>query len=729
MERLIFRLEGLRCASCAAKVESCVAKLHGVESAEVNLPAGLMRVTLNSGEAVAADIEAAVAAAGFKAELRAPDAPVAPPATPSCLNWVASAILLVPLLFLHYHLFADTDCTLIELALLLPILILNRGFFVRGARAALHAAPNMDTLVALGAATATAYSVVDVCSLHTGQAYADTAAMILTIVGFGNWLETLATAGAGNTMAALRRRMPATAAILRADGTPETIPASQIMPGDTLLVKPGTLVPADGTVLDGISEIDEAAFTGESIPMVKEKGHRIFAGTINGSGPLRITADAPPQHSTLSHIIRMVGEAEVSKPPVSRLADRVAAWFVPAVILLACITVAVWIGSCGDVSFALRRGIAVLVISCPCALGLATPIAVMVTAGRAARGGIIFRSGTAMENAGRATVAVLDKTGTLTLGMPHVCATLPLEISEQELLQLAAALESSTSHPYAAAVCSAAPADSPNPFHADNISTVPGRGVQGSVNGVPCAAGSALFMKELGIDTSSVDLWHIPSVASPLYIARGGAVCGVIAVADALRGSATDAVKHLRHQRLHPIMVTGDCALTANEIATQCGITEVHAEVPPQGKVELVKNLQRLGERVLMIGDGINDAPALAAADVSMAVGMGTDAALNSAGIILTHDDLSNAGDAIQLSRELTANIRHNLFWAFIYNVLAIPLAAGAFYSFIHWIPTPAVAAACMCLSSLCVVLSALSLRKRESDHFHLPDANADEGY
>ena len=725
----IFRLEGLHCASCAAKAESAVAKVDGVESVEVNLVAGLMRVSVDGECADAAQIEAAVAAAGFKAELRDPGAPAEARQKPSCLPWVLSLVFLLPLLALHFHLFGTgSDTALWELLLLLPILYFNRGFFVRGTRAALHAAPNMDTLVALGAATATIYSIVDLAFLHSGPGYADTAAMILTIVAFGNWLEAMVTAGAGDTLAALRRRIPARATILRRDGTQEDIPAEQIMPGDALLVRPGQLVPADGTVLEGVSEIDESAFTGESVPMVKEKGHRVYAGTINGSGPLRIAADAAPQKSALSHIIRMVGEAEVAKPPMARTADRVATWFVPAVIVLACLTAVIWIYCSGDTAFALRRAISVLVVACPCALGLATPIAVMVAAGRAAKEGIIFRSGAAMENAGRATVAVLDKTGTLTLGRPKVCGTLPIGISEKELLQLAAALESTTNHPYAAAVCAAAPQNIP--FRAENIIPSPGRGVQATVNGFPCAAGSALFMKDLGIDISSVDLWDIPAIASPLYVACKGSVCGVIAVAAPLRSSATDAVKELRHCKMRIIMVTGDNSRTANACAKVCGIDRVHAEVKPQGKVELVEELRAMGENVLMIGDGINDAPALAAADTSMAVGMGTDAALNSAGIILSQDELACAARAVKLSREVTQNIRRNLFWAFIYNVIAIPVAAGAFYPLFHWTPTPAMAAGFMCLSSLSVVFSALSLRKRDEDgETHESKGNANEGY
>ena len=726
--RLIFTLEGLRCASCAARVESAVSGLDGVESVEVNPVAGLMRVTLGAGKTGACTIVSAVSAAGFKAALREPDAPAAPPQQPSCRNWALSLLFLAPLLALHHHAFTEADTTVWELALLLPVILLNRGFFVRGARAALHRAPNMDTLVAIAAATATAYSLADVLFLHTGEAYADTAAMILTIVAFGKWLESQATAGAGDSAAALRRRMPATATVLRRDGSQEDIPAAQIMPGDTLLVRPGRLVPADGTVLQGVSQIDESAFTGESIPMLKERGSRVYAGTINGSGPLQISANAAPQKSALSSIIRMVGEAEVAKPPMARTADRVAGWFVPVVILLACVTAAAWILCSGDTAFALRRAISVLVISCPCALGLATPIAVMVAAGRAAREGIIFRSGAAMEEVGRATAAVLDKTGTLTLGRPGVCGTLPLGVEERELLQLAAALESTGSHPYALAVCAAAPKE--NPLHAENTSHTPGRGVQGTIGGQPCAAGSALFMQELGVDISAANLRDIPAIASPLYVARNGILCGVIAVADALRISSTEAVKALRFHGLRVFMVTGDNALTAHEIAKQSGIDRVHAEVPPQGKVELVHQLQREGENVLMIGDGINDAPALAAANTSMAVGMGTDAALNSAGIILSHDDLASSADAIHLSRLLVANIRRNLFWAFSYNVLAIPLAAGALYPLFRWTPTPAVAAACMCASSLCVVLSALSLRgKRENGEAWASQGSADDGY
>lgn len=726
----IFVLDGLHCAACAARVETAVTKLDGVSRAEVNPVAGLMRVRHDAKKASAADIAAAVERAGFHAELREPTAPAAQAAKPSCLPWVVSAIILIPLLALHYHCFSEEDYPLVELCLLLPIVALNYGYFTRGLRALLHAAPNMDTLVALGAATATIYSIADVVHLHSGHAYADSAAMILTIVSFGLWLESRCTAGAGNALAALRRRMPTSATILR-NGGQESIPTSQIMPGDTLLVKPGALVPADGTVLEGVSEIDESTFTGESTPLTKKAGSKVFAGTVNGSAPLTITAASAPGQSAISRIIRLVGEAEISKPGLARLADRLAAWFVPAAILIAVVTILVWSICTGDVSFALRRGISVLVISCPCALGLATPIAVMAAAGRAAREGIIFRNGHAMETAWRATVAVLDKTGTLTRGRPQVVATRPVGISDKELLQLASALEGSCNHPYAAAVCAALPADEPNPFRAQDIKNAPGRGVQGLVNGQPCAAGSISFMKELGIDTAAVDLWNIPNAASPLYVARNGTLCGMIAVADTLRESSTEAVKELRHLGLRTIMVTGDCERTAAAVARQCGIDDARWEMPPQRKVELVKELQAAGEKVMMVGDGINDTPALTAADVSMTVGMGTDAALNSADIILAYDDLINATDALKLSRKLTDNIKNNLTWAAGYNIVAIPLAAGAFYPLFHWTPTPAFAAACMCASSLCVVLSALRLRG--SDHNTsddgLPKVVSNEGY
>ena len=724
----IFVLEGLRCASCAAHVEQAVAKVDGVSRVEVNLVSKLMRVCHDADKVTAADITAAVEGAGYHAELREPTAPVAPASLPSCLPWAVSAAFLLPLLVLHYRILIDDgDYRIAELCLLVPILILNFRYFTRGAWALLRLAPNMDTLVALGAAAATAYSLADVIHLHAGHAYADSAAMILTIVSFGRWLEAFYTAGAGDAMAALRRRLPTRATILRGDGARESIPAAQVLPGDRLLVRPGELVPADGEVLEGVSEIDESTFTGESTPLVKEPGGRVFAGTINGSGALTVSATAPTQRSTISRIVRLVGEAEVVKPSIARLADRLAAWFVPFVILAAIAAVAAWVHCEGDLTFALRRGISVLVISCPCALGLATPLAVMIAAGRAAHEGIIFRSGAAMELAHRATVAVLDKTGTLTQGRPHVCATQPVGITEKELLQLAAVLEGSCNHPYAAAVCTALPHGEPNPFHAEQVRIVPGRGVQGLVNGEPCAVGCDAFMKELGIDISQVDLWEIPNVATPLYVVRNGSLCGAVAVADSLRDTTTEAVKDLRLEGVRPVMVTGDCTRTANEVALQCGIEEVYAEVPPQGKVELVQQLQDVDECVLMVGDGINDAPALAAADISMTLGMGTDAAINSADIILTHDDLIDAAAAMALSRELTQNIRRNFSWALGYNIIAIPLAAGAFYPLFQWTPTPAFSAACMCASSLFVVLSALRLRRKKEEA--LPEFIEEEGY
>lgn len=708
----LFVLSGLHCAACAGRVESLVRRMDGVSQVDVNLVSCRMRVDHDAAAVSAEAIAAAVKKAGYGAEPLKDDAaaPVHDTGAGQLFRFIMSALFLVALLYVR-HGWGREGTALYELVLLAPVLALNGGYFVRGAKAALHLAPNMDTLVALGAGAAVAYSLADVFWLHTGSGHAECAAMVLTIVTFGKWLEARVTGHAGDALDSLRRLLPQQATLLQQDGTQQEIPARQVMPGDSLLVRPGARVPADATVVEGVSEIDESAFTGESLPVEKSPGSKVFAGTINGSNALTVKADAAPADSGLSGLLHMLDDAAAVKPPISRTADRVASVLVPVVILLACVAGGVWYWLGMTPAFALGRAISVLVVSCPCALGLATPVAVMVATGRAARAGVVFRHGEDLENLGKCTIAVLDKTGTLTSGKPSVCKVEPAApgMTEQGLLELAAALESRSNHPYARAIFLAAP---DTPVRATGFSHTPGRGVQASVDGVPCAAGNALFMQELGVDTSSVNTLAVPTVAAPLYIARGGTLAGMVAVADSLRPGSSEAVNSLLNLGMGVMMVTGDNRRTAEAMALQAGIDNFRAEQRPQDKVELVKQLRAAGYRVLMVGDGINDAPALAAADVSMAMGMGTDVAQNSAGIILTRSNLQDASRAISQSRDAVHIIKRNLLWAYLYNLVAIPVAGGALFPLMDSVVAPGACAAAMCASSLFVVLSSLRLRR-----------------
>ncbi len=702
----------MSCSACSARVERAVAPLPGMHEVQVNLLTHSMRVGFDPQQLSEAAIIAAVEAAGYGATV-AGDAPGRrdDAASPLRRRLLLSLAFLLPLMALH-HLWAGEASAWLQLALALPVAWLNRAFFIRGGRSLLHGAPNMDSLIALGAATALLYGLANLLRMHGGMVYFESAAMILTLITLGKWLEARATGRTGAALEKLMALLPERANVLRG-GSPVQVPAEAVLRGELLLLRPGERVPVDGIVTEGQSAVDESALTGESLPVEKTAGSELAAGTVNGYGALTLRCLRPRAESRLAGIIRLVGEASATKAPISRLADRVSGIFVPVVVGLALLTTLTWLLLGAGADFAVGCGIAVLVISCPCALGLATPVAIMVGMGKGAELGILFRNGEALELAQEARALILDKTGTLTQGKPQLVELHPLGTTRGQLLQLAVTLESAGNHPLAAALLAAAPGMKPG--HIDGFRYLPGLGVQGEVDGMTCAAGNAALMAQLGVEPGAhaalAETWA-DAGRTPLFFARGAELVGIAALADPPKADASAAVATLKALGLHIAMMTGDNARTARAIASQLGIEDVQAGVLPQDKEARVRAWQADGCRVAMVGDGINDAPALARADVGIALGAGTDIAMESADIILTGDELALVPAAMELSRAVIRNIRQNLCWAFGYNVLAIPLAAGVLYPWLGWGLHPAIGAAAMGLSSFCVVSNALRLRR-----------------
>ena len=694
-----FLVGGMSCAMCAARVEKCVAALPGVHEAQVNLPARRLRVVCEPSVAVQTVAEALVRA-GYSA---LPEEAKGVQKDPLKARALASLALLLPLALLH-HLAPGVLGGWAQALLVLPIVWLNRAFFMRGVSQLRGGSPGMDTLVALGAGVALADGFSRLCMGAGGAGFVESAGMILSFISLGKWLESRATQRTGRAVEKLSELLPPYATVLRG-GKEMPVAAADLQPGELILVRPGERFPADGVVMQGHSSSDESFLTGESMPVEKALGAVVHAGAINGAGALRVRVSCVRGDSALSGVIRLVRDAAASKAPISRLADRMAGVFVYGVTLLACATAVVWVCAGYGWSVALERAVATLVISCPCALGLATPVAIMAGAGRAAEWGILFRSGAALETAGRVNCMALDKTGTLTQGSPCITDVLPLVGSREELLRVAAALETGANHPLAGAVLRAA--EGLSLPEASGITALPGRGVRGVVAGELCAAGNAALMHEMGVAVQEP-----AEVArqgkSLMYVARGGRCLGALAAADAPRTSSAEAVQRLAAAGVHSLMVTGDHARTAHAVAAQLGLDEVHAEASPADKEALVRRLQGQGLCVAMAGDGINDAPALIRADVGIAFGAGTDIAMESADIILMHSDPTDIARALFISRATLSRIRQNLFLAVIYNVMAIPLAAGVFYPIFGWLLHPAIAAVAMGMSSLCVVTNAL---------------------
>lgn len=702
MKQQIFSVSGMSCAACSARVEKAVGRLPGINDVQVNLLTRSMRVNYNEKLLQAQQIIAAVEQAGYGASTTAQPKKTDDAAIRRRLAW--SFLFLLPLVYLH-HFHKGVLFIACQLILLIPILILNRKFFISGTRAALLGAPNMDTLISLGAAAGVAYSLIDLLVIHSGTSYADSAGMILTLITLGKWLESRATNHTGDALNKLKSLLPQSATILR-HGEQLTISSDEVRPGDIICIAPGARVPVDATVSEGTSNIDESTLTGESMPVLKKTGSTIYAGTINGNGALQAIAIHSVQESTLSGIIQLVGEAAASKAPISRQADHISRIFVPCVISLSALTGIIWLCCGAGLPFAISCAISVLVISCPCALGLATPVAIMAGAGKGAENGILFRDGATMENARNATAIILDKTGTLTAGQPIIVSTQPAnQVSKHTLLQLAATLEQNNDHPLAQSIRKATSVYTPQ--ECKHLEYVPGRGIRAILDEQPAISGNGEFMREYGIE--------IPSEAkegiTPLYFAYAGRYVGMICVADPIKSDSADAVSAMKQRGLRVLMMSGDNISSVRHVAEQAGIEEYRAGATPQDKEAMVRQLQAEGHCVAMVGDGINDTPALVRADVGIAIGAGTDIAMESSGLILVRSELMDAVGALNLSHAIIRTIRQNLFWAFIYNLLAIPLAAGVLYPLTGWLLSPAIAAAAMSLSSLFVVCNALRLR------------------
>ena len=739
--KLKFDVTGMTCAACSARVEKVTAAVEGVEKVEVNLLAGSM--TVEAPQSACAAIEVAVKNAGYGASLAGEKKKEAAPQKDALkqmkLRIVASAVFLAILMYFTmghmvrlpvpgwYHGPQNAmTAALLQLFLTLPVLYLNRSYYSRGLKALWHRAPNMDSLIAVGSGAALGYGIAvlflmsaamgrgdwEAVKKYSGNLYFESSAMILTLVTLGKFLETRAKGKTGDAIRSLMNLRPKTATVLR-DGKEMEIPIEQVMVAETVIVRSGGSIPVDGIVTQGRGAVDQSALTGESLPVEKAVGDSVAAATINKEGYLQITAQKVGEDTTLAQIIRMVEEAGGSKAPIARLADKIAGIFVPAVMSIAAIVFAIWMIAGKNFEFSLTSAISVLVISCPCALGLATPVAIMVGTGRGAKLGVLFKNAAALENLHHVDTVVLDKTGTLTTGKPAVTDVLG---NQAALLPLAAALEAPSEHPFARAIMEyvgkmSYPA-------ATDFETIPGLGVAAKVNGKRCLGGNRRLMEQEGI--SVPDYSELAAQGkTPLFFAADGQYIGAIAASDVLKPDSLTAVEALKKAHLDVVMLTGDNKATAETIAAQAGIMHVISDVLPGDKADVVKKLKSEGHRVAMVGDGINDAPALVNADVGIAIGAGTDIAMDSADLVLMTGSLTAVAAALELSKATIRNIKQNLFWAFFYNALCIPVAAGALYPALGWQLSPILGAAAMSMSSVFVVSNALRLRlfKPKTNH------------
>ena len=732
-----FVVTGMTCAACAAHVEKAASSLDGVDSAAVNLMLGTLVCTYDGDKVSPQAIITAVEAAGYgaapaddaKRDLRR-EQEAAARAMGRRLLW--SVVCLVPLFYLSMgHMMGlpvpsvlhqqPLLAALVQLALCLPILILNRSYFTVGFSRLLQGSPNMDSLVALGAAAGLVYSLIEMGLLAAGQLtgmpdlYFESAGMILALVTVGKYLEERSKGKTTGAITALLALAP-DVAVVRRNGTEVTVATDQIKAGETVIVRQGGRIPVDGVVAKGSGSVDESALTGESMPVEKTAGSRAVSATVLTSGYLELTAERVGADTTFSQIIQLMEQAASTKAPISRLADKISAVFVPVVISIAVLAAALWAVADGmGVRFCLSIGIAVLVISCPCALGLATPVAITVATGKAAEQGILIKSAASLELLGRVNTVVLDKTGTVTEGKPQVTDVLGMpDITEEELLCAAASLEKPSGHPLADAVVREAERRHIPLCAVSDFTTVAGGGVQAVLDGKTLYAGNDRYMADAGVDVSALsDAAAALSAAgkTALYFAEDRRLLGVVAVADVVKPDSAAAIAALRRSGCEVVLLTGDNRRTAEAIARQVGVDRVIAQVLPQDKARCVAELQKEGRLVAMVGDGVNDAPALVTADVGLAIGAGTDVAIESADVVLMHSSLMDIVDAAALSRATLRNIRQNLFWAFFYNSVGIPIAAGALYPAFQITLNPMLAAAAMSLSSVCVVSNALRLR------------------
>lgn len=749
-----YTVTGMSCAACSARVEKAVSKVSGVTACSVSLLTNSMGV---EGSAAAQDIISAVEAAGYGASLKSkggePGADGATQAaepedaeaalqdreTPLLKKrlWTSVIFLVILMYFSMGHMmwgwklpsFLEGNHVamgIIQMLLTIVIMVINRQFFVSGVKSLLHGAPNMDTLVSLGAGAAFGYSTYALFAMTDAQMkgnaeavmsymhefYFESAAMILTLITVGKMLEARSKGKTTDALKGLMRLAPKTAVLVTEEGERE-VPIRQVKKGDTFAVRPGESIPVDGVVLEGNSAVNEAALTGESIPADKTVGDTVSAATINQSGFLRCRATRVGEDTTLSQIIQMVSDAAATKAPIAKVADRVSGVFVPAVIAIAVVTMIVWLFAGESIGFALARGISVLVISCPCALGLATPVAIMVGNGQGARNGIMFKTAASLEEAGKTKIVALDKTGTITSGQPRVTDVLPAdESSEEQLLKTAYALEQKSEHPLAKAILEYAAEKQIAAQEVTDFSALPGNGLSGKCGDVLLVGGNARFVgekAEISEKVQELAKQLSEEGKTPLFFARNGRLMGVIAVADVVKEDSPEAVRQLKEMGIRVVMLTGDNERTANAIGRQAGVDQVIAGVLPDGKESVIRELSAQG-KVAMAGDGINDAPALTRADVGIAIGAGADIAIDAADVVLMKSRLPDVPAAIRLSRATLRNIHENLFWAFIYNIIGIPLAAGVWIPLFRWQLNPMFGAAAMSLSSFCVVTNALRL-------------------
>lgn len=759
-----FDVTGMTCSACSSRVEKCVSKLEGVEEVTVNLLTNSMQVKYDENVLEEQGIIDAVVHAGYGASPAressgfaggSKGAPAGQAQRQQGENgknpvqehleymkkrtfW--SFVFLIPLMyvsmghmigaplpgFLHGMVNA-VAFAMTQFLLCLPVLYINRGYFTKGFSTLLHGAPNMDTLIAVGSAASLVYGIFAIYRMGYGlgvqdmelverylhDLYFESAVMILALINIGKYLEARSKGKTSQAIEKLMDMAPKTAFVER-DGMVLEIPAEEILPGDVLQVKPGSSVPADGVILEGSTSVDQAAITGESIPVQKNPGDSVIAATMNKAGFFRMKATKVGKDTTFAQIIRLVEDASASKAPIAKMADKIAGVFVPVVMAIALITGIAWVIAGAEFEFALSCAISVLVISCPCALGLATPVAIMVGTGKGAENGILIKSGEALEVTHSIQSVVLDKTGTITQGTPEVTDIQAFGVSDQELLQIAGALEKKSEHPLAEAVLEKAKEEDLMLPEVQEFQAVPGKGIQGKIQGIQYYAGNLKFMEEQQIDTSKVEK-QVERLAeegkTPLIFATEEQVLGILAAADLVKPTSAQAIRELKKLGIQVIMLTGDNERTAKAIQKQLDLDTVIAEVLPQDKEREVAKLQAEGKTVAMVGDGVNDAPALARADVGIAIGAGTDVAIESADIVLMKNDLLDVVTAVGLSKAVIRNIRENLFWAFFYNACGIPLAAGLLYPVFGLKLSPMFGAAAMSLSSLFVVSNALRLR------------------
>ena len=729
-----FKVGGMSCAVCSARVEKTVSLLEGVTFCSVNLLTASMTV---DGMVSDEEIISAVKAAGYSAKLKSGKPQDEEGDTHNLqtrkLLWrlISSVLLLICLMYFSMgHMlglplpgFLDKSALLqgiIQFVFSAAVLIINCRFFINGTRAIIKLSPNMDTLVALGSAVSFGYSVVGLFMIayNPGQAfeylhnlYFESAAMILALITVGKMLESLAKGRATNAIKSLMSLSPKTATVIR-EGNEVTIPADEVKIGDILTVRPGESFAVDAEIIEGESAVDESMLTGESLPIDKKTGDKVYAATVNRSGFLKCRATSVGEGTAIAAIIKMVSDAAATKAPIAKIADKVSGVFVPIVLGIAALTTVLWLIFDGGVGFALARGISVLVISCPCALGLATPVAIMVGSGVGAKNGILFKNATALETSARVKHIVLDKTGTVTEGHPRVTKIVPIDISDKDFLTLALTLEDKSEHPLARAVVVYAKEQGISPLAAVGFKSHSGRGVSATVNGCEAFAGNVDFISskiQIPQDIQKIYLDLSADGNTPILFAKSTDVVGIIALKDRVKGDSKAAVMQMQKMGLKVTLLTGDNELCAGRVAAEVGITDLKAGVLPDGKEAVIKQLS-LDGAVMMVGDGINDAPALARADVGVAIGQGTDVAIDSADVVLKNSSLSDAVSAVSLGRAVLRNIKQNLFWAFIYNIVGIPLAAGAFIPLLGWELNPMFGAAAMSLSSFFVVMNALRL-------------------